>query len=635
MIISITGVIICAIIQLIIWGLISYIFPQITNKNNTNPKNREQNKHQNNQLELENLLFLHQATLESTEDGILILDHCDRVVGFNKSLLQIWGIPEILIKSGNYQQALRIALKKLKNPRLYLNKLKESNQNLNLSNLQFNHTLILKDGRIFNHYCQEKITEKYSGKIWSFRDITAEKIASSINNQFNHQLHHQYLYDSLTDLPNRISFKNTLTKYLENTCNNPQISVCFLDLDRFKKINDSLGHSVGDQLLQIVAQRLIKCLRPGDTIARWGGDEFSIILPGINKSEDVQNIQDTIFKAFKSGFTIDNYNLNITPSIGFALYPQHGKSAENLIKNADAALSRAKLNGCNQYKVYLPIINSSYAELFTLENSLYHALERGELKLYYQPQINSVTGEITQTEALLRWQHPELGLIPPSKFIPIAEETGLIVPISEWVLRTACLQNKLWQESLNLPSLSIAVNFSSKQFQQTNLVKMIKNVLTETKLEYKCLELEITETVAMQDVELTRRVLQKLKNIGVTISIDDFGTGYSSLSYLKDFPVNSLKIDQSFVRDLTKGNHQTAITTAIITLAHRLNLAVVAEGVETEEQFNLLRLLKCEIMQGYLFSHPLSAEQATKLLKSHKKSKPAQPYRVRNSCLVA
>ena len=572
------------------------------------------------QPELQKLLLLQKATLESATDAILIVDSLDKIVGFNKKFLEMWDIPELIITSGNYKQALRTAIKKLDNPRHYLSILRELDEN---PDIHIGENILFKDGRIFNPFYQQQYKYKENiGQVWIFRDITAENLASNTIN-------YQSLHDILTNLPNRLLLKKLLIDALTKVSHNHSLGVCFLDLDRFKKINDSLGHSIGDKLLQMVAQCIKKSLRSDDIVARWGGDEFIILLPEISEMYDIDLIQERIFAAFKQGFKIDNYHLNISPSIGIALYPQHGEDGETLIKNAEAALSRVKLQGRNSYKVYQAAINSQATELFSLENSLYNALERQEFKVYYQPQVNSSTGEITKMEALLRWQHPELGLIPPATFIPIAEETGLILPISEWVLKTACLQNKAWQQTLNLSSLSVAVNFSGRQFQQPNLVGIVEQVLCETKLAHRYLELEITETVAMQDVELTQKILRQLDEIGVTISIDDFGTGYSSLSYLKDFSIHALKIDQSFVQDLANKDNQTAITTAIISLAHGLNLSVVAEGVETQEQLNALRILQCEIMQGYFFSHPLSAEEATRMLTAY------QPHRLKNSYLVA
>ena len=311
---------------------------------------------------------------------------------------------------------------------------------------------------------------------------------------------------------------------------------------------------------------------------------------------------------------IDNHLLHISASIGIAVYPNQGQDGETLIKNADAALNRAKLQGRNHYQIYNSAINSEASELLSLENSLHYALERNELRLYYQPQVDITTGEICKFEALLRWQHPQYGLISPSKFIPIAEETGLIIPISEWVLKTACAQNKIWQNILGNSALRVAVNLSPRQFQEPELVDTVRRILTETQLSPQYLELEITESAAMQNVDFTKEILTELYNMGVSISIDDFGTGYCSFNYLKQFPIHCLKIDRSFVQDLTSETNDAAIITAMIALAHGLNLSVVAEGVETEEQRNLLRILECELMQGNLFSSAISTQEATELL---------------------
>ncbi|WP_244329290.1 EAL domain-containing protein [Tolypothrix sp. PCC 7910] len=562
------------------------------------------------QTELEKSLSLQWATLESTADGILVIDNQGKIAGFNQKFLQMWRIPESLITSGNYKEVLRLAMKQLEAPKQYFATIRELYFN---PDTQLYDAIAFKDGRVLERYSQpQRINGKIVGRVWSFRDITAHKLAEA-------KIRHQALHDLLTDLPNRVLFNERLSEALAQAQKNrSKLAVCFLDLDRFKVINDNLSHAVGDQLLQIVAQRLIDCLRDIDTIARWGGDEFTLILPEINDTQEVTKILERILAAFKPVFEIENYQLHISVSIGIALYPMHGQDAETLIKHADIALYRVKSQGRNHYQFYNSAINSGSSELLTLENSLHSALERQEFEVYYQPQVNITTGEITKIEALLRWRHLELGLIPPAKFIPLAEETGLIIPIGEWVLRTACAQNKAWQEALNLPSLSVAVNLSARQFQQPNLVTMVQQILSETQLNHKCLELEITESIAMKNVEFTKRILSELHALGVSISIDDFGTGYCSLSYLKNFPIHCLKIDRSFVRDLSDDNHDAAITTAIIALAHGLKLAVVAEGVETEEQRNLLRLLDCELMQGYLFSRPLSAEDTTRLLQKSK-----------------
>jgi len=426
---------------------------------------------------------------------------------------------------------------------------------------------------------------------------------------------YQALHDLLTGLPNRILFNERLLISLANArSNREKLAVMFLDLDRFKKINDTLGHEVGDRLLKAVALRLTDCIRDTDILARWGGDEFTLLLPKISSAECSAETAQRILDALKPPFLLGNDYLHITSSIGIALYPDDGEDAETLIKNADAALYSAKAKGRNNYQFYTRNINEEASELLFLENRLHHAWERGEFRVYYQPKVNINTGKITGMEALVRWQSPELGFVAPVKFIPIAEENGLIVPIGEWVLRTACRQNKAWLDA-GLPPMRIAVNLSARQLQQPDLVEMVAQVLAETKLESGFLELEITETTAMQNLDLTREILKKLNTMGVRIAIDDFGTGYSSLNYLKKFPIQTIKIDRSFVRDMTVDLYDVAIAKAVIALGQSLNMSVVAEGVETLEQLECLRQLGCEEMQGYLFSEPLPDKDAIAFLR--------------------
>ncbi|MFB2921133.1 EAL domain-containing protein [Aerosakkonema funiforme] len=427
-------------------------------------------------------------------------------------------------------------------------------------------------------------------------------------------IRYQAYHDLLTGLPNRTLLNDRLSLALERAYKHRHfMAVMFLDLDRFKTINDTLGHAVGDRLLQSATQRLKSCLRVDDTIARWGGDEFTILLPEINGIEDATKIAQRIIDVLKPTFDIEGHQLYITSSIGIAIYPQHGQDAHTLLINADAALYRAKAEGRNNYQIYTPAMNSQASELLELENSLHQAIEEQQFVVYYQPQVNVNTGEITHMEALIRWQHPQLGLISPKTFITLAEENGLIVPISTWVLQTACAQNKAWQDA-GLPKVRIAVNLSVRQFEQPSLVETVARVLQETKLAPEFLELEITETIAMQNVDFSRAKIAQLQRMGIRIALDDFGIGYSSLNYLKKFGFDTLKIDRAFVRDLENDPQSAAITSAIIALGRGLNLSVVAEGVETVEQMNCLRSLDCEEMQGFLFSHPLSAEEASQLL---------------------
>ena len=437
------------------------------------------------------------------------------------------------------------------------------------------------------------------------------------------KIRHQASHDLLTGLPNRLLFNDRLSLALASTHLNrgDMLAVVFLDLDGFKTINDTLGHAVGDLLLQGAARRITDCLRETDIVARWGGDEFTIMLSPVTSLEDVTKIAKRILGSlnvpfhFEGAETYHDTSLHIKASLGIALAPYDGEDAETLLKNADAAMYRAKQQGRNNYQLYTPALGAKALERLRLENKLYKALEREEFLLHYQPQVDLKTGQIVGMEALIRWQSPELGLIPPYQFIPLAEETGLICPIGEWVLRTACMQNLLWQ-SLGLPPIRIAVNLSGRQVQQPNLVKIVEQILAETELEPRYLELEITESIAMHDVEWTISVLQKLQDLGIHISMDDFGTGYSSLSYLKHFPLNTLKIDRSFIRDLMTDTHDAAIIKAVMALGHGLNLKVIAEGVETVEQLDFLYSVQCDGLQGYLFSPPVPVEAATEIVKS-------------------
>ncbi len=448
----------------------------------------------------------------------------------------------------------------------------------------------------------------YEGTV---EDITQRKQAEAT-------IRYQAFHDLLTGLPNRVLFTDRLPLSLANARRDGSLlAVMFLDLDRFKTINDTLGHAIGDQLLQAVATRLSSCLRDGDTVSRWGGDEFTLLLTQIHAVEDAARVAQRLIEVLKPAFYLAGQELYISSSIGIALYPHDGTDAQTLLKNADAALYRVKEQGRNGYQLYTPAINSQASELLILENSLHHALDRQEFVLYYQPQVNVQTGQITRMEALLRWHHPELGSIPPRVFIPLAEENGLIVSIGEWVLRAACTQNQLWHAAELLPG-RVAVNLSARQFQQPQLVATIARILSDTRLDPSLLELEITETTAMQNVEFTTLMLQDLHQMGIQISLDDFGTGYSSLSYLKKFPLDTLKIDQSFVRELTTDRNDAAIVAAVIALGQGLNLSVVAEGVETQAQMEYLRSLNCYEMQGYLFSKPLAAEDATRFLQKHR-----------------
>ncbi|MEH2395140.1 MAG: EAL domain-containing protein [Nostoc sp.] len=446
--------------------------------------------------------------------------------------------------------------------------------------------------------------------------MAASIISTQQRQQVEEKIRYQALHDLLTGLPNRLLFNEMLAKTLPNaTRNGESLAVIFLDLDRFKVINDTLGHTLGDQLLQNVTQRLKDLLRGGDTIARWGGDEFTILLPRVNDIEEVKQVAQRILQALEDAFHLQGHELYVTASLGIALLDDNSPDAETLIQHADAALYYAKDKGRNNYQFYSVSLSAKNPELLTLEKSLRYALEREEFTVYYQPRVNIATGEITGMEALLRWQHPEMGLVAPSVFIPLAEESGLIVPIGEWVLRTACSQNKTWQDA-GLPPMMIAVNLSLKQFCQPKLVETIAKVLEQTGLEPRFLELEITETTAIENLSFTRKVLQNLQQMGVYISIDDFGTGHSSLSRLQLLPLHNLKIDKSFIQDLTQDVKVAHIIKAIVSLGHSLGLKLTAEGVEKEEELEFLKSINCEEVQGFLLYRPLSAKIATEILES-------------------
>lgn len=442
-----------------------------------------------------------------------------------------------------------------------------------------------------------------------FTDITAER-------ENERQLKHLAYYDGLTDLPNRMLFLDRLRQsVVQAERGRHKMALLFIDLDRFKMVNDLFGHKAGDDLLVEASARLRDCVRASDTVARLSGDEFTIILPEVPDPQSAAQVAQKIIDRLAIPYHVDGQEVFITSSIGIALYPNSARSAEGLTKSADIAMYHAKSLGRNNYQFYRAAVNEGTAELFTLENSLRRALEREELEIDYQPQVDIETGRVSGMEALLRWRHPEKGLIMPSDFIPVAEETGLIVPIGEWVLRHACAQNVAWQKS-GFPPMRMAVNISARQLRLHTLAEKVAEVLDETGLDADWLELELTETMMMRSTEDIIGILRQLKSIGVFLSIDDFGTGYSSLSYLKRFPVDTIKIDRSFIQGVDSDFDDAAISQAIIALAHSLRLKVIAEGVETEKQLLFLREHQCCDAQGYYFSRPMSARAITELLQN-------------------
>jgi diguanylate cyclase (GGDEF)-like protein len=432
-------------------------------------------------------------------------------------------------------------------------------------------------------------------------------------------------FDALTDLPNRTLLKDRAEQAISHAQRNGgMVGILFLDLDNFKVVNDTIGHTLGDVLLKRVADRISDCLRDGDTAARLGGDEFIVMLPDISDTQDAAKVASKILESLTPSLDIDRHEIFVSISIGISIYPNNSKDMDGLLADADGAMYYAKKLGKNNYQFFTPEMNSSAQNYMKLEKHLRRSLEQDELVLYYQPQVDIETGSIIGVEALIRWFSPELGMVAPGDFIPFAEETGLIVPIGAWVLKTACTQARFWQQN-GLP-IRVAVNLSSRQFHQVQnqqqsrhpLLDAVLNALDETGLPPDLLELEITEGILMQHLDTTMEILNTLKNRGVRLSIDDFGTGYSSLSYLKRFPIDMLKIDKSFVNDITTDPSDKAIVAAITVMAQQLKLEVVAEGVESIAQLEFLRELRCQYVQGYYFSKPLPADEFLFLLQQGK-----------------
>jgi diguanylate cyclase (GGDEF)-like protein/PAS domain S-box-containing protein len=448
-----------------------------------------------------------------------------------------------------------------------------------------------------------------TGAVIVFSDVSA---AQAMTLQMAHSAQH----DFLTGLPNRMLFNDRVSQAIILAPRHAKkVAVLFLDLDGFKHINDSLGHPIGDKLLQSIASRLVHCVRGSDTVSRQGGDEFVVLLSEVEHSEDAAITARKMLQTVAEPHSIDQHDLHVTTSIGLSVFPDDGHDAETLIKNADTAMYQAKENGRQSYQFFKPAMNVRAVERQSIEESLRRALEREEFALHYQPKVHLRTGEITGAEALIRWTHPARGPVSPAQFIPVAEDCGLIVPIGNWVLREACKQARAWLDA-GLPLGTMAVNISAMEFRHDDFLESVFAILGETGLDPKSLELELTESVLMKRAESAASVLQTLKARGVQVAVDDFGTGYSSLSYLRKFPVDALKIDQSFVREITIVPDDTSIVTAIISMARSLKLRVVAEGVEKLEELEFLQAHQCEEAQGYYFSRPVLPEQFAKLLKT-------------------
>jgi diguanylate cyclase (GGDEF)-like protein/PAS domain S-box-containing protein len=543
---------------------------------------------------------------EQTTEGIFLADlHSNRIIETNQAYCKLLGYPAADLLQKDIYQVIALDREIIDSQLDSIEPEKPFYVEESLHRC--------RDGTIVN--VEEKITRStfQNREIFCFtvRDISERKRSEE-------RLQYQAFHDLLTNLPNRLLFSKELTIALANAQRNQTLlAVMFLDLDSFKNINNTLGHLIGDQVLQSFAQRLTACVRGGDTVARWGSDEFTILLPRIRNTEDTVKLAGRIFDTLKQPFIIEQHYLQLKTSIGIAIYPQDGEDKELLLRNADVALCRTKEQGRNHYQFYTPHL-SEEAELFLkLETLLHQALEKQEFSLNYQPQIKISTGEVTGIETLLRWHHPRLGAITPSKFLPLAEKTDLILTIGKWVLNNACQQALIWQKD-GLKPIPISVNLSNSEFAQPNLVASVARILEKTGLDPQWLELEITEKTLRQNLHSARQIFQDFQNLGVRIALDDFGTGYSALGYLQQFSFRTLKLDQTFIRDLRGSSQEKAIISAALALGTGFNFRIVAEGVETQQQIDFLHSLGCEEAQGYHYSRPLIAEATRQFLDSHR-----------------
>ena len=551
-----------------------------------------------------------QVTLDCIGDAVISTDISGNIMFLNQVAEKMTGWQLREVAGQPMAKAFRIVnastRKVIQNPML-----KASEQNRK-GNLPANSVLIQKDGTEI--YIEDSVAPihdhdgKVIGSVLVFRDVSAARAMAQ-------QIAHAAEHDFLTGLPNRLLLNDRIGQaIILAERNKDKVAVLFLDMDGFKHINDSLGHSAGDKLLQSIANRLRNCVRAPDTVSRQGGDEFIVLLQGVNQPEDAAVAARRLLDSVAESYSMGQHNLHITTSIGVSLYPDDGPDAETLIKNADTAMYQAKEHGRQSFQFFKAEMNVRAVERQSIEEDLRRALERNEFALHYQPKIDLATGAITGVEALLRWTHPTRGSISPAQFIPIAEDTGLILPIGAWVLREACTQAQAWVEA-GLPMGTIAVNVSAIELRNADFLREMLSTLCDSGLDPRSLELELTESVLMKNSGSAASVLQSIREKGVRIAIDDFGTGFSSLSYLRKFPLDALKIDQSFIRQIVTSSDDTAIVSAIISMGQSLKLRVIAEGVETTEDLTFLQQLKCDEAQGYYFSRPVPAERCADLLR--------------------
>jgi diguanylate cyclase (GGDEF)-like protein/PAS domain S-box-containing protein len=576
------------------------------------------------EISLHKTVSLLTSTLESSNDGIVVINTEGEIVVYNEKFLEMWKIPPAVIKQRSGPATIDFIKDQIKDPEKFLRETAELYSNPLKTCLN---TIEFKDARTFERYSQPQYLEGNPvGRVCSFRDIT-ERIRAE------EKLLYYALHDTLTNLPNRAEFMNHLrATIVRNGQNHPShFAVLFLDLDRFKLINDTLGHIVGDKLLIAIAGRLKNCVRPRDVVARLGGDEFTILLNRAGEPADIIRVAERIQTSLSEPFRIDNYEIFTSASIGIIVSDDIAREPEDFLRDADTAMYRAKETGKARYEIFDNAMHVRNMNLLRVENDLRKAIERREFKVFYQPIIDLETGDVCEFEALIRWEHPEYGMVMPDEFISVAEETGLIIPIGKWILEESCRQVREWQRRFPLHrSISISVNLSAKQLMHPLLTAQVEDILTKTGLDPHCLNLEVTESMVMEYSDSALRVLNDLCALGVALSTDDFGTGYSSLSYLHRFPFERLKIDRSFIGKMDSDPKSEEIVRTILTLAENLHLEVVAEGIETEAQFLRLREFGCPFAQGYLFSRPVAALEAEKILRGGLEYRFPQPVRKRS-----
>lgn len=553
---------------------------------------------------LQHSLSLLKATIESSTDGIVVVDLHGKIIDYNSQFLKIWNIPKQLLESKEEKKVIEHITNMLYTPNEYLGLHQQLVDHTEETSLKI---IKVKENRIIECYSQpHSVNTETVGRVWSFRDITDRALLEQ-------KLEYQAMHDSLTGLPNRILLDDRIRQAIANSGRYHKFfAVLFIDLDRFKLVNDSLGHEFGDKLLKAIAKRLSSLIRTEDTLARLGGDEFVLAIPGLKNPEDSAAIAQKILSSFNRPFHIATREINIVASMGISVYPSNGKTATTLLKNADIAMYEAKEKGGSQFKFYTNKLNQQLSKQMQLEADLRNGLVKKEFFLLYQPQFNLKDRKLQAVEALLRWQNPKRGLVLPIDFIPLAEESGLIVPIGEWVIEEVCRQINAWRES-GLPNIRVAVNVGTPQLKQSNFAMIVSRLLKQYQIDPQYIEIEITENVIIAHTEI-HRMIQQLKKLGVKIVLDDFGTGNSSLNYLKRIPFDRLKIDQSFVQNINKSRSDEVIIEAIIAMARSLNFKVLAEGVETQNQMEFLAGQRCDEVQGYLLSRPVSADTVHQIL---------------------